>query len=174
MQWPKLERDMTPIVREWLEGEGFLVKREMFCAFNCDLTGLHPLDGQWPERRRDFLALPATAFALVAVELKKRDVGAVIQQAAGNRGWADLSYVAMPVGTAPTAEVRCRELGLGLVRVSASGLVLAVEAGGNRPAGVRRGGWCDLARANIIRQFWPLVKARNEKGGRDASHRQSD
>lgn len=85
----KTEKEMRPIVEQWLKAHGYLVLHEtLMGAGYCDLYGVI-----FYERRTR--AIP-NVYNAIAIELKINNVADVIRQATKNRYFSELSYAAMP------------------------------------------------------------------------------
>lgn len=143
-----LEKEMTPIVRKWLEDQGYIVRPEMATANNCDLVGCKfnmdnvrlrikmqqktPLPAlAFEEYRRDRTAelgvVPCKRIRrawmplyknIIAVELKLSRTSEVVSQAQTHIHYTHGSYIAMPIRTAKRAVERT--LGVGVLGVRKS------------------------------------------------------
>lgn len=171
----KLEKEMTPIVRKWLEDEGYVVRCEMIVANLCDLVGCSFNSSNVKKRIalrqktvltwRDFdptVEDPESLLGfksvdpvrrewmplyenIVAVELKLSRISEVISQAEAHNHYTHGSYIAMPIRTARRAIHK--SLGVGVLGVRKGGVEILKYA----PRSVPRNEWFSH---RIAEAFW--------------------
>jgi len=99
------ERDMTPIVREWMQAQGLYVREEIIlCNGYCDLVGVafNPdMASRRLARRKDWYPLHDR---IISVELKLSRVGEALRQAECNLHSVEESWVAFPLEAARRIE----------------------------------------------------------------------
>lgn len=171
----KLEKEMTPIVRKWLEDEGYIVRAEMVSANNCDLIGcsFNPDNVRKRIELKQATALTWRDFDpveedpnsllgfksvdrvvrewmplyenIIAVELKLSRISEVISQARTHMHYTHGSYIAMPIRTARRAVDRT--LGVGVLGVRKSSVEILKYAVRCRP----KNEWFSH---RIVEAFW--------------------
>lgn len=174
----QLEKDMTPIVRKWLEDQGYIVRPEMVTANNCDLMGCMfnmdnvrlrikmrektPLTAQfynpWKRDRSAVLGIVhrpieprewmPLASHIIAVELKLSRIAAVINQAKSHKRYARSSYIAMPLDTARHAIGMAQRYGVGVLGVTPQGVEMLCQAADNK---IKNDNWGSETIAEV---FW--------------------
>jgi len=125
------EKDMFPIVAEWLRAQGMLIRGETYTASGwADLAGcaFDPEKAARRERRqRGWRPLHTR---LVAVELKLTRVAQALRQALAYRAFFPEVYVAFPAEVAESVRSSGRFLnGVGLLSVTPAGCRVLIEAG---------------------------------------------
>jgi len=149
------EKILTPIVAEWLQGQGYYVACEVMLCGYCDLIGC-----KWEERigRRK-----PPMQEIIAVELKIKDIRGVLYQGKSNKRVADYSYAAMPLEFCakmrPQTLDLFKKIGVGLLGVD---LVLGVNVIIPAPKN-------DIKHnPNVCRRLWSfrLRHRKAEKNGR--------
>ena len=130
----RYEMEMTPIVAEFLERQGCIVRAEMLALGNCDLVGCvfdpeavqrrvaarrkTPIVGVAWERmgaKPDWMPIYSR---LIAVELKLQCASDVIWQARQHSYWKGVeSYIAMPQDCALRAKTKAIAAGVGVIAV---------------------------------------------------------
>ena len=156
----KLEKEMTPIVRKWLEDQGYIVRPEMWTAHNCDLMGCKfnmdnvrlrvemrqktPMSDHTISTR-EWMPL---ASHIVAVELKLFRIAAVVHQAESHKRYAHQSYIAMPIETARRVIGMAEHYEVGVLGVTTEGVVLLYESPETR---ITKDNW---GSTKITESFW--------------------
>jgi hypothetical protein len=163
----KLEKEMTPIVRKWLEDQGYIVRPEMVTVNNCDLVGckfdmdnvrlrvkqrqktplssaaLSVIERDPDTRRPEWMPL---ASHIIAVELKLSRIREVVDQALWHTYHAHQSYIAMPLKNAERAMEKEKVGRVGVLGVTPQGVQLLHRAAENNI----RGSYSD----RIAEVFW--------------------
>lgn len=143
----KLEKEMTPIVHEWLEYRGYIVRPEMVSANNCDLMGcrINQIHALWrinhhqktPLTCRQMAAMEddgetkpwmPLASKIVAVELKLSRMSEVVEQAKWHRNYSTQSFIAMPERMAERAISKAKSWGIGVLAVKKDSVAVFYDA----------------------------------------------
>ena len=157
----KLEKDMTPIVRKWMEDIGYLVRAEMGSANICDIIGCFfdmtnvakrialkektPLTWRYfdpvvedPKSLLGFTSVKPVRRpwmplhkSIVAVELKLSRISDVVSQAKVHNHYVHQSYIAMPMAVAERALDRAVDVGV--LGVYESGVTILKAAPSSEP-----------------------------------------
>ena len=171
-----LEKDMTPIVAEWLEGQFDIVQPELKCGYvgryapdfvaaNFDMQKLksRKRTTAMPRRRIEksilSLELPVKCHTdLVAVELKLKNFPQAYFQAKICNSYGMRTYIAMPLIVAANQDIIRKEVmefdGIGLIGVSDKIKVL-IEARRSAVSSV-------LEEIQIIERLIPKIKLKRE------------
>lgn len=122
-----IEKDLRPIVADWLKNKGYYVAHEVILSGYCDLTGC-----KWAERigRRK-----PPMLEIIAIELKIANIVGVLDQARINCSVADYSYAAMPLEKCESMRLATRQKfrskGVGLLGID-SRVNVIIEAKKNK------------------------------------------
>lgn len=125
----KLEKEMTPIVQQWLNDRGYCQKTESGLLNNCDVVGCFwrqksiqtrcEMRQKTPIRATDTTIYPWMPIyrELVAIELKLARIADVIYQAKTNSHLVTHSYIAMPYKAAYRALDKAKTAKVGVIVV---------------------------------------------------------
>ena len=146
----KLEKEMRPPVRAWLEGQGYVAKQESYLP-NVgipDFLGCIEIHPRF-----------AAVFRFVAVEMKLNLFGQALWQAKGYRHYCHFTYLAFPSARArqivsmPTWVADLHTEGVGLVSVTRLECVTLIPAAFN----------VEPACFDLYARFKPLLKKQREQ-----------
>ena len=121
------EKELRPIVADWLKSKGYYVAHEVMLVNYCDVTGC-----KWAERigRRK-----PPMLKIIAIELKIADTAGVLDQTRTNCSVADYSYAAMPLEKCESMRLATRQKfrskGIGLLGID-NKVDVIIEAKNNR------------------------------------------